>query len=153
MSVSVTVAGNLVEDVSRRTTQSGRHLATFRIAHNTGFWDRQTRAWVEREPDFYSVSCWGTLAENVADSLHKGMPVIVSGRLRHYSVDKQVGAETVTFNRMEITAETVGPDLSRGVAQFRRTKSQAVRRAEERAVAEAAAVVGASNESARRRVG
>lgn len=137
MSVNVTVSGNVVEEVSRRTTTSGKSLATFRVAHNTRFWDRQTRAWVEREPEYYYVSCWDTLAENVVDSVHKGMPVIVLGRLRHYTVDKQVGSEKVTFHRMDITAETVGPDLSRGVAQFRRTKSQAVRRAEDRAVAEA----------------
>lgn len=139
MSVTVTVAGNVVDEVSRRTTPSGKHLATFRLAHHTRTYDRHTQAWVEREPEYYSVSCWDRLAENVADSVAKGMPVIVVGRLNHYTVDKQVGAEQVTFHRMDITAETVGPDLSRGVAQFRRTKAQAVRRAEERAVADALA--------------
>lgn len=142
MSVTVTVTGNVVGDVGRSTTQSGKHRAVFRLAHHIRAWDSQTRAWVDREPEFYFVACWDTLAENVADTLHSGMPVVVAGRLRHYSVDKLVGAETVTFRRVEIVADTVGPDLSRGVAQFRRTKSQAVRRAEERAVAEA--VTGAN---------
>ncbi len=140
----ITIQGNLTEDVRLRTTNTGKVWCQFRIAATERIRDRQSQSWSDGATAFYTVKCWNRLAENVANSLAKGMPVLVTGRLgqRHY--ERELGNRSVPAYVCEISASAVGPDLSRGVASFRRVKPESVVRAEERALAEASAVAGAS---------
>ncbi|MFN8125523.1 MAG: single-stranded DNA-binding protein [Candidatus Nanopelagicales bacterium] len=138
---TVTIQGNLTEDVRLRTTRAGKVWCQFRIAATERIRDRDSQQWSDGATAFYTVKCWNRLAENAAASLGKGMPVLVTGRLgqRHY--ERELGNRTFPAYVCEITASSVGPDLSRGVSTFRRTKSDAVVRAEERAMADAASVL------------
>lgn len=114
---TVTMVGNLVEDPKQRTTESGIDLAVFRLASTARKFDAQTGRHVDAGSLFLSVTCWRTLAGNVAASLRKGDPVVVTGRLftRSYEKDGQ------TRSVVEMEAHAIGPDLARGTAVFRRT--------------------------------
>ncbi len=140
----ITIQGNLTEDVRLRTTNSGKVWCQFRIAATERVRDPRSQTWNDGSTAFYTVKCWNRLAENVATSLSKGMPVLVTGRLgqRHY--ERDVGNRSVSAYVCEISASAVGPDLSRGVASFRRVKSEAVARAEERALSDASAAAGSA---------
>lgn len=133
----VTIQGNVVNDVTIRTTRAGFDVATFRVASTPRRFDRQIDQWVDGSTAFYQVSCWRGLAHNVAESLTKGQPVIVYGRLTQRMFERDIGGQTVRTYVSDIDAFCVGPDLCRGVAEFRRAKSQAIRLAEERARHEA----------------
>lgn len=135
--IEITVRGNVTSDVELRSTQTGKALALFTVASAERNLDRTTGIWADGETAFLAVKCWNTLATNVADSLGKGMPVIVQGRLNAHRFERELGDRMVSSTRFEITAYAVGHDLARGVAEFRRTKSQAVHRAEQRALTEA----------------
>lgn len=132
----ITVQGNVVGDIDLRTTDSGKSWCSFRIAATERIRDRDSQQWTDGTTNFFTVKCWNRLATNVVTSLAKGMPVIVTGRLQQRRYEREVGAQTVSSYTSEIQAGTVGPDLSRGVATFERTKSAAVQRAEERALAD-----------------
>lgn len=132
----ITVQGNVVGDVDRRTTDSGKTWCSFRVAATERIRDRDSQQWSDGTTNFFTVKCWNRLADNVADTLTKGMPVIVTGRLQQRRYERDLGAQTISSYASEIQAGTVGPDLSRGVATFQRTKSAAVQRAEERALAD-----------------
>ncbi|CAN5253265.1 MAG: single-stranded DNA-binding protein [Nocardioides sp.] len=85
-------------------------VANFRLASTPSRFDRVSGEWVNEETQWYTVSCWRRLASNVADSLRKGDPVVVSGRLTHV---KYVNKDGVISVSEEIEAEAIGPDLSR----------------------------------------
>ena len=110
----VTLVGNIVKDVTVRET-SGGIVANFRIACDNGYLDKRTKQWVERTV-FFNVSAWRQLGENVAASVHSGQPVIVVGRLRQREFDRDGQRVTV----IEVDADLVGHDLSRGSASFAR---------------------------------
>ena len=78
----ITVVGNLVDDPELRFTPSGAAVANFRIASTPRTFDKQTNEWKDGEALFLSCSVWRQAAENVAESLQKGMRVIVQGRLQ-----------------------------------------------------------------------
>ena len=80
MRSTVTLSGNVVTDVALRAT-SGGPVASFRMAATESWWDKRTERWAERVT-YLQVSAWRQLAEHVADSLAKGQPVVVVGRLR-----------------------------------------------------------------------
>ena len=113
----VTVVGRVVNDPALRVTSGGARVASFRVASTERRYDRATGGWRDGDTVFWQVSCWRRAADNVVDSLVKGQPVVVHGRLRErsYEVDGQ------RRTSLEIDASTVGHDLSRGVAQFRKT--------------------------------
>lgn len=110
----LTIVGNLVESPKLRRTKNEHYVANFRIASTSRRFDREAGAWVDNGTLFVSVTCWRALAENVARSLRKGQPVIVTGRYyqREYERDE---ALRVSY---ELEATAVGHDLSRGVATF-----------------------------------
>jgi single-strand DNA-binding protein len=112
----VTVVGNVVSEPTLRVTSAGAKVTRFRLASTERRYDRASGGWRDGDTVFWSVSCWRRAAENVADSLAKGQPVVVHGRLRErgYEVDGH------RRTSLEIDAWTVGHDLSRGVARFRR---------------------------------
>jgi single-strand DNA-binding protein len=92
-------------------------VASFRIASTSRRFDRATQRWVDSGQLFLGVSCWRELGTNAAVSLHKGDPVIVSGKLSTRTYEKDGQSRSVC----ELEALAVGPDLARGTAVFRRT--------------------------------
>jgi single-strand DNA-binding protein len=119
----VTMCGNLVTDVRSTTTPGGVSFASFRLGSSSRRFDRGRQAWADADPIYVTVNCWRVLAENVSGSLGRGEPVIVTGRLRIRSLGKDDGS---TREVLEIEANTVGHDLSRGTSAFhRRTREVA----------------------------
>jgi single-strand DNA-binding protein len=116
MQTSVTLVGNVVNDVVLRQT-SGGTVANFRLAATNGYTDKRTGQFVERTT-FLNVSAWRQFAENVAASVFRGQPVVVVGRLRQREFERDGQKITV----VEVDADFVGHDLSRGVAQFARNR-------------------------------
>jgi single-strand DNA-binding protein len=114
MQSTVTLFGNLVDDVRLRETATTR-VASFRIAMNDRWFDKRAERWAERTT-YINVSAWRQLAENLAASLNKGQPVVVVGRLRQREFERD-GQRVTTY---EVDADHVGHDLSKGSAVFAR---------------------------------
>ncbi|MFJ9771149.1 single-stranded DNA-binding protein [Kitasatospora sp. NPDC101157] len=112
----ITLVGNLVDDPELRFTQSGVPVAKFRIASTPRTFDRQTNEWKDGEALFLTCNVWRQPAENVAESLTKGMRVIVQGRLNQRSYEKDGQKRTV----FEIEVEEVGPSLRGATAKVTR---------------------------------
>jgi len=113
----VTLVGNLVDDPELRFTPSGAAVANFRIASTPRTYDRQTGEWKDGESLFLSCSVWRQAAENVAESLQRGMRVIVQGRLKSRSYDDREGNKRTVF---EIDVDEVGPSLRSATAKVSR---------------------------------
>lgn len=111
----ITIVGNVVDEPRLRETRAGIPVASFRIASTSRRQDRETGQWIDNERLFATVTCWRAMARNVTASLHKGQPVIATGRF--YSREYTARDET---NRVsyELDAVAVGHDLARGSAQF-----------------------------------
>jgi len=103
----VNIVGNLTRDPELRFTPSGQATATFGVAVNRRWQNRQTSEW-EEATSFFDVVCWAQLAENAAQSLSKGTRVIVSGRLDQRSWETP---ERERRSKIEITADEVAPSL------------------------------------------
>ena len=103
----VSIVGNLTRDPELRFTPSGQATATFGVAVNRRWQNRQNQEW-EESTSFFDVVCWGQLAENAAQSLSKGTRVLVSGRLDQRSWET---AEREKRSKIEITADEVAPSL------------------------------------------
>jgi single-strand DNA-binding protein len=115
----ITVVGNLVDDPELRFTPSGAAVANFRIASTPRTFDRQTNEWKDGEALFLSCSVWRQAAENVAESLQKGMRVIVQGNLRSRQYETREGEKRTVF---EIQVDEVGPSLKYATAKVTRTQ-------------------------------
>ena len=115
----ITVVGNLVADPELRFTPSGAAVANFRIASTPRTFDRQTNEWKDGESLFLSCSVWREAAENVAESLTKGMRVIVQGRLTQRSYETREGEKRTV---VELQVDEVGPSLTRASAKVTRTQ-------------------------------
>ncbi|GAA2836486.1 single-stranded DNA-binding protein [Kribbella solani] len=113
----VTLVGNLVDDPELRFTPSGAAVANFRIASTPRTYDRQSGEWKDGESLFLSCSVWRQAAENVAESLQRGMRVIVQGRLKSRSYDDRDGNKRTVF---EIDVDEVGPSLRSATAKVTR---------------------------------
>jgi single-strand DNA-binding protein len=116
--IITTVVGNAVTDVSLRTTSSGASVASFRLASNSRRFDKTSKSWVEQEPSYLSITAWSQLAENVALSVHKGQPIVVTGKLkvRQWQDGEKSGIA------VEIDAQSIGHDLNRGTSDFTKVK-------------------------------
>jgi single-strand DNA-binding protein len=115
----ITVVGNLVADPELRFTPSGAAVANFRIASTPRTFDRQTNEWKDGESLFLSCSVWREAAENVAESLTKGMRVIVQGRLTQRSYETREGEKRTV---VELQVDEVGPSLRNASAKVTRTQ-------------------------------
>ncbi len=114
---SVTLVGNVTRDPELRFTPSGQANATFGLAVNRVWNDRQTNE--RREAvSFFDIVCWREMAENVSESLHKGARVVVTGRLEQRSWE---GAEGERRSKIEVIADEIGPSLRWATAQVERT--------------------------------
>src|SRR5215208_2328776 len=114
----ITVVGNLVDDPDLRFTPSGAAVANFRIASTPRTFDRQTNEWKDGETLFMTCAVWRQAAENVAESLQRGMRVIVQGRLKSRSFETREGEKRTVF---EIDVEEVGPSLRSATAKVSKT--------------------------------
>lgn len=115
----VTVVGNTVDTPRHVVTASGVHVANLRLASTSRKFDRELGTWRDADKLFISVSCWRSLADNVAASVGKGEPLVVTGRLRMRSYTGKDGQKRVA---PEIEAQAVGHNLARGVARFQKAQ-------------------------------
>jgi single-strand DNA-binding protein len=111
---TITVVGNLTADPELRFTQAGAAVASFTVASTPRTFDRASGEWKDGEALFLRCSIWRQAAENVAESLTRGMRVIVQGRLRQRSFDTKEG-EKRTVIEMEV--DEVGPSLRYATAK------------------------------------
>ncbi|MFF2731843.1 single-stranded DNA-binding protein [Streptomyces sp. NPDC058008] len=117
----VTIIGNLVDDPELRFTPGGAAVAKFRVASTPRVFDRQTNEWKDGEGLFLSCSVWREAAEHVAESLTRGMRVIVQGRLKQRSYEDREGVKRTVY---ELGVEEVGPSLKSATAKVTRVKGK-----------------------------
>jgi len=112
----MTVVGNVVDEPRMRLTRNGHAVTSFRVASTSRRWDRESERYVDNSSLFVNVTCWRAMAENAAQCVHKGQPIMVYGRYysREYKVDE------VLRIAYEIDAMALGHDLARGVTEFRK---------------------------------
>jgi single-strand DNA-binding protein len=115
---SITVTGNVTRDPELRFTPSGQAVASFGLAVNRSWQNRQTQEW-EEQVSFFDVKCWAQLGQNVSDSLSKGNRVVVTGRLEQRSWETDQGDKRST---VEIVAEEVGASLLFATADVTRNE-------------------------------
>jgi single-strand DNA-binding protein len=108
------VVGHIGTDVDHREVGNGTQLSTFRLAATPRYWDRAQRAYVDGATNWLSVQCWRSLAAHVHESLKRGDPVIVIGKLKTQEWEK----DGVRSSRFVLEATAVGHDLTRGVSTF-----------------------------------
>ena len=113
----ITVVGNLVADPELRFIPSGAAVANFRIASTPRTFNRETNQWEDGEALFLTCNCWRQMAENVAESLTKGMRVVVTGKLRQRSYQTKEGENRTVF---EVEVDEVGPSLKYASASVTR---------------------------------
>jgi single-strand DNA-binding protein len=110
----ITIVGNLVSDPELRFTPAGQPVATFRVASTPRFRDNASGEWKDGDSLFLSCNVWRQAAENVAESLQRGMRVIVSGRLRQRSYETKEGEKRTVY---EVEVDDVGPSLRNASAK------------------------------------
>jgi single-strand DNA-binding protein len=115
---TITIIGNLTGDPELRFTPSGAAVANFTVASTPRTFDRQSNEWKDGETLFMRCSVWREVAENVAETLHKGFRVIVTGRLRSRSYETKEGEKRTVI---EMDVDEIGPSLRYATAQVNRT--------------------------------
>jgi single-strand DNA-binding protein len=114
---TITLIGNLTDDPELRFTSSGAAVAKFRVASTPRFMDRQSGEWKDGEALFLSCNVWRQAAEHVAESLQRGMRVIVSGRLRQRTYETREGEKRTVF---ELEVDEIGPSLRYATAKVQK---------------------------------
>ncbi len=113
----ITVVGNLVADPELRFTASGQPVATFRVASTPRVRDNASGEWKDGDSLFLTCNVWRQAAENVAESLQRGMRVIVTGRLRQRNYETKEGEKRTVY---EVEVDDVGPSLRNASAKVAR---------------------------------
>src|ERR1700691_11629 len=113
----ITIAGNLVDDPELRFTPAGQPVARFRVASTPRFRDNATNEWKDGDSLFLSCNVWRQAAENVAESLQRGMRVIVTGRLKQRNYETKEGEKRTVY---EVEVDDVGPSLRNASAKVNR---------------------------------
>jgi single-strand DNA-binding protein len=114
---TITVTGNLVDDAELRFTPAGQAVTRFRIASTPRYRDNATGEWKDGDTLFLTCQVWRQAAENVAESLQKGMRAIVTGRLRQRTYETQEGEKRTVY---ELQADEVGVSLRNATAKVTR---------------------------------
>jgi len=117
---TITLVGNLTADPELRFTPSGAAVANFTVASTPRTFDRQANEWKDGDAMFLNCAVWRQAAENVAESLQKGMRVIVQGRLRSRSYETREGERRTVF---EVDVDEIGPALRYATAKVSRNAS------------------------------
>ena len=115
----ITVIGNLTNDPELRFTPSGSAVANFTVASTPRTFDRQSNEWKDGETLFLRASVWRETAENIAESLTKGMRVIVSGRLKSRTYETKEGEKRTVI---ELEVDEIGPSLRYASAKVSRNQ-------------------------------
>jgi len=110
----ITIAGNPVDDPELRFTPAGQPVARFRVASTPRFRDNSTGEWKDGDSLFLTCNVWRQAAENAAESLTRGMRVIVAGRLRQRSYETKEGEKRTVY---EVEVDDVGPSLRNASAK------------------------------------
>ena len=110
---TVTIVGNVTRDPELRFTPSGAPVCNFGVA-----WNTKSKSG-EESVSFFDVACWRDLAENVAESITKGMRVVIYGRLDQRSWESQEGERR---SKVELVADEVAPSLRWATAEVTRTE-------------------------------
>ena len=113
---TVTLVGNVTRDPELRYTPSGQTVATFGLAVNRRWQNRQTQEW-EEQVSFFDIKAWAGLAENVAESIQRGTRVIVTGRLEQRSWETDNGEKR---SKVEVVADEIAPSLRWATAQVQK---------------------------------
>lgn len=119
----VTLVGYLVSEPKLRFVNNGTPVVNLRVGSTSRRVDRSTGEWCDGDTSYFTVACWRMLASNVASCLRKGEPVIIRGKFRSSSYEDRNGQSR---SSVDIEAEAIGHDLSKGVAHFQRTRRPAV---------------------------
>jgi single-strand DNA-binding protein len=114
---TITITGNLVDDPELRFTPSGQPVAKLRIASTPRYLDKQANEWKDGDSLFLTCNVWRQMAENVAESLTRGMRVIVQGRLKQRTYETKEGEKRTVY---EIEADEVGPSLRNASAKVQK---------------------------------
>ena len=114
---TITIVGNLTDDPELRFTPSGAAVANFTVASTPRNFNKQTNEWEDGEAMFLRCSIWRQAAENVAESLQRGMRVVVQGRLKARTYETREGEKRTVF---EIEVEEIGPSLKFATAKVNR---------------------------------
>jgi single-strand DNA-binding protein len=118
---TVTLVGNITRDPELRFTPSGQATASFGLAVNRRWQDRQSGEWQEAT-SFFDVVCWREMAENAAESLSRGSRIIVTGRLEQRSWESQEGEKR---SKIEVVADDIGPSLRWATAAITKNERRA----------------------------
>ena len=113
----ITISGNLVDDPELRFTPAGQAVARFRVASTPRFRDNATGEWKDGDSLFLTCNVWRQAAEHAAESLTRGMRVIVAGRLRQRSYETKEGEKRTVY---EVEVDDVGPSLRNASAKVNR---------------------------------
>lgn len=116
----ITLVGNVVADPELKYTPAGAAVANFRVASTPRAYNRDTNQWEDQEGLFLTCNAWRDMAENVMETLHKGMRVIVTGTLRQRSYETRDGQRRTVY---EVEVDDVGPSLKWAAAQVIRNRS------------------------------
>ncbi|MDQ1631129.1 MAG: single-strand DNA-binding protein [Frankiaceae bacterium] len=114
----ITLVGNLVDDPELRFTSSGAAVAKFRLASTPRTFDKTSNEWKDGESLFLTCNVWRQAAENVAESLQRGMRVIVQGRLKQRSYETREGEKRTVY---EVEVDELGPSLRSATAKVNKT--------------------------------
>jgi single-strand DNA-binding protein len=112
--ILITIIGNLTGDPELRFTPSGAAVASFTVASSSRVMDKQTNEWKDGDTTFLRCNVWRQYAENVAESLQRGMRVIVNGRLKQRSYETKEGEKRTVY---EVEVDDVGPALRYATAK------------------------------------
>lgn len=115
---NITIIGNLTADPELRFTPSGAAVANFTVASTPRTFDKQSNEWKDGEALFLNCSVWRQAAENAAESLQRGMRVVVTGRLKARSYETREGEKRTVF---EIDVDELGPSLKYATAKVTKT--------------------------------
>nr|WP_188197396.1 single-stranded DNA-binding protein [Nonomuraea sp. SYSU D8015] len=110
----ITLVGNLVDDPELRFTPTGQAVARFRLASTPRFMDRQTNEWKDGDSLFLTCNVWRQMAENAAESLQRGMRVILHGRLRQRTYETKEGDKRTVY---EAEVDEIGPSVRHATAK------------------------------------
>ncbi|MGH3848574.1 MAG: single-stranded DNA-binding protein [Pseudonocardiaceae bacterium] len=117
----ITIAGNLVDDPELRFTPSGQPVAKFRVASTPRFLDKNTNEWKDGDSLFLTCNVWRQAAENVAETLTRGMRVMATGRLKQRSFETREGEKRTV---VELEVDEVGPSLKYATAKVNKVSRQ-----------------------------
>jgi single-strand DNA-binding protein len=115
----VTLVGFVAQDPNLRPVTGGRNVTNLRVGATRRYQDKATGQWRDLETSYYNVACWNRLADHVRASMRKGDPVLVKGQFKTHSYEDKTGQ---IRTEIDIMADTVGHDLSRGVANYIRQR-------------------------------